>query len=132
MENECFEMGKIDLSYTYFGLDPKRDLMTALNLCWPHLPSDNIPSATHTCILISSEALGYLSSHYYAVKASLHFYCHFTHSSCSVLPLSKSPEGSNALPAKALHFPKSWSSPRESTTAHPYSRDFGSAKYKGE
>lgn len=61
-------MEKTDLSPTYFGLDPKRDLITTLNLCWHHLPSDNILSAPHTCILISSEAPGYLSSHYQVVK----------------------------------------------------------------
>lgn len=47
MANELSEMEKIDLSYTYFGLDPKRDLITALNLCWPHLLSDSIPRATY-------------------------------------------------------------------------------------
>jgi len=106
MANECSEIEETDMFNTYFGLDPKRDLITALNLHWPHLLSDNIPGDTYTWIWRSPEALGYLSSYCKVVRASLSWHCHYTHLSCSTLPLPKSAActspGAATGPGKAL------------------------------
>lgn len=106
MAKECFEMEEIDMFNTYFGLDPKRDVITALNLHWPHLLSDNIPGDIYMWIWRSPESLGYRSSHCEVVRASVSLYCHYTHLVCSALPLPKSPASISTRaavgPGKAL------------------------------
>lgn len=91
MANECFEMEENDMFSTYFGLDPKRDLITALNLHRPHLLSDTIPGDIYMWIWRSPESLGYHSLHCEVLRASLSLYCYYTHLLCSALPLPKYP-----------------------------------------